>query len=84
MMSKRKSLQRQHRVIKMDYALIAQIATPIISIAGIVATAKWIISKEKLRAFRQLIDSVDDAVTDDKISESEFQAIWNSFRKVIS
>lgn len=62
----------------------AQLLQFLVPIVALIAGVKWGIAKQRLSSFRKLVDSVDDAVADDKVTESEFQKIWNNFRKVIS
>lgn len=44
----------------------------------------WMRGKTKLTEFRNLVVSVDDAVKDNRITEQEFQKIWDSAKKVFS
>jgi hypothetical protein len=43
----------------------------------------WGIFKRKLRTIREAIDTLDDALYDDKITEDEYRAIWEKFKKII-
>lgn len=49
----------------------------------VVAIKKWFNVSEKVKAIRILIDSVDDALTDDKITESEFRTIFRNYKSVV-
>lgn len=40
-------------------------------------------SRKKLHEIRSLVDDVDEAVQDDKVTEQEFRKIWNDAREVI-
>ena len=44
----------------------------------------YVVFKYRLRAIRKFIDSVDDALYDDKVSELEFRAIWANGKAVIA
>ena len=50
-------------------------------VAGAVAT--YLVVKARIRQFRQLVDIVDDALVDDKVSEAEFRAIFDAFKRLI-
>jgi hypothetical protein len=39
--------------------------------------------KRKLRAIREAIDTLDDALYDNKITEDEYRAIWEKFKKIV-
>lgn len=44
----------------------------------------WARGKGKLTELRNLIVSVDDAVKDDRVTEEEFQKIWDAAKKVFT
>lgn len=44
----------------------------------------WAIVKKRISAIRKLIDSVDDALYDDKVDEKEFRNIWQNFQTVVN
>jgi len=58
--------------------IILGVVVPIIS--ALTAYKKF---KSKLNQIRHLIDSVDDAIYDDEISEDEFRFVWSKFLNVI-
>ncbi len=53
------------------------IAATIITVAAVLLGVKWQLAKKKLTEVRQLIDVVDDALQDDKVTEEEFRNIVN-------
>lgn len=64
----------------MEIVEIIKIAIPIaIGFGG----AYYLIFKKKLNALREFIDHLDDAVTDDKVTEEEFQKLWSSFKHLV-
>lgn len=66
------------------FDIIITVAPVIITtIGGIIAIKKFKGIKNKLSLMRILIDDVDDALYDDKISELEFRKIFQSVRAVI-
>lgn len=44
----------------------------------------WLRIKTKLSAFRILVDSIDDAVADNDVTEAEFKKIWDSAKALLS
>jgi hypothetical protein len=57
--------------------IILGVVVPIVS--GLTA---WKAFKAKLNMIRKLIDTVDDAIYDDKVTENEFRVIWNNFTEL--
>lgn len=51
-------------------------------IAG--ATAAYFALKARIKKFRILVDVVDDALVDDKVSEAEFAAIWQAVKGLLA
>jgi hypothetical protein len=49
----------------------------------LVAVKKWFNVSEKIKNIRILIDSLDDALRDDKITESEFRIIFGNYKQVV-
>jgi len=43
----------------------------------------WGRFKAKLKAIREFIDELDDALYDDKISEEEYRKLWEKFKKIV-
>ena len=60
------------------------IVTAIVTAAALLLGARWQLAKNKLNRVRKLLDDVDDAVRDDRITEDEFRKIWSSFVAVVS
>ena len=54
------------------------------AVAGVVvgALAMWVKGKQGLHSIRDLVDEVDNAVKDDKVSEDEFRKIWDKAKGV--
>lgn len=49
----------------------------------LVAVKKWFNISEKIKRIKILIDSVDDALRDDKITEGEFRTIFGNCKAVV-
>ncbi|MCX9009950.1 MAG: hypothetical protein OIN66_02400 [Candidatus Methanoperedens sp.] len=58
------------------------IATTIIAISAVLMGVRWQLAKKKLHEVRQLIDVVDDALDDDKVTEDEFRDVVNKLMAV--
>ncbi len=50
----------------------------------LVAVKKWFNVSEKVKRIRILMDSVDDALRDDKITEGEFRTIFGEYKAVVN
>ena len=44
----------------------------------------YLIAKKKIGEFRKLVDAVDDAVYDDKVTEEEFRKMYQSAKALIN
>ena len=61
-----------------------KIATVLPVLGGlIIAIKKWFNVSEKIKLLKNLIDSVDDALRDDKITESEFRTIFGKYKALV-
>lgn len=49
----------------------------------IVAIKKWFNVSDKVKLLKNLIDSVDDALRDDKITEGEFRTIFGKYKALV-
>lgn len=49
----------------------------------VVAIKKWFNVSEKIKHIRNLIDAVDDALRDDKITEGEFRIIFGKYKTLV-
>ena len=70
--------------INFDYGTLQMIVTAIVTAAAVLLGMRWQLAKNKLNQVRKLLDDVDDAVKDDKITEDEFRKIWTGFAAVVS
>jgi len=63
----------------------AELVTAIIAVASAIAVslAAWNRFKGKLSQIRKLVDDLDDALYDDKLSEEEYRKIWEYFTEVV-
>ncbi len=63
----------------------ASIITAVIAIAGSISAVSiyWQKFKARLDLFRKTIDTVDDAIYDNMVTEQEFQAIWKAFKALV-
>lgn len=70
----------------MEEQAITLIISTVLPLLGglVVAVKKWFNVSAKVKSIRILIDSVDDALTDDKISESEFRTIFRNYKAVVN
>jgi hypothetical protein len=60
------------------------ITLAVASIVSIVGGTKWALVKKELHNVRVLFDVVDDAATDNTVTEPEFQAALTAARAVVS
>ena len=68
-----------------EQALQTLIVTALPMLGGLlVAVKKWFNVSEKIKRIRILVDSVDDALRDDKISEGEFRTIFGNYKSVVN
>lgn len=56
-----------------------------ITIMAIIASsvATWYRFKRKIKALREFIVELDEAIKDDKVTEEEFRRIWQRFKDLI-
>jgi hypothetical protein len=62
---------------------ISLVITAIISILATFFT-QYILFKRKLRAVREFIDKLDDALYDDRITEDEYKELWEKFKAILN
>jgi hypothetical protein len=55
----------------------------IIPLGIAVAGGYFLGAKRKIHQVRVLLDEVDDAIQDDRVTEEEFRRIWNRTRNLI-
>lgn len=68
----------------MDYIELVKLGIEIgIPLLVGVGGSYFLLFKKKLKAFRNLIDSVDDAVYDNNVSEEEFLKIYEHAKELI-
>jgi hypothetical protein len=53
-------------------------------IGGVVGIYSYYAFKRRLHVVRQFIDTLDDALYDDRISEDEFRSLWSRFKAMFS
>jgi len=63
---------------------LPMITTTIITVAAVLLGVRWQLAKKKLTEVRQLIDIVDDALQDNKVTEEEFRNVVNRLISVAS
>ncbi len=70
----------------MEQESITVLATTLLPLASglLVAVKKWFNVSEKVKKIRILLDGVDDALRDDKITESEFRRIYGDYKAVVN
>jgi len=67
----------------MDLIGLIQQILPIVMGSAITYSTCYIIFKRKISAIRDALDTLDDALKDDKISEEEFNKLWQKFKMII-
>ena len=65
--------------------MTAELVTAIIAVLSAIGItfAVWNKFKSKVTEIRKFIDILDDALYDNKVSEKEYQEIWESFKAII-
>ena len=63
----------------------AELITAIIAIVSAIGVSlvAWNSFKEKLSQIRKFVDTLDDALYDNEVTEKEYQQIWENFVSVI-
>ncbi len=61
-----------------------EVITAILAIVGGIAAsaAAYARFKAKLKQIREFIDTLDDALYDNEISEKEYRGVWESFKAI--
>jgi len=67
----------------MDLGLIAQIISVILALLSAFLGYKWGYFKHKFSALRTLIDHLDEAWKDEKITDQELEVIINDLKRMI-
>jgi len=68
-----------------EQAIQTLIVTILPLLGGVfVAVKKWFNVSEKIKKIRVLVDSLDDALRDDKITEGEFRTIFGNYKAVVN
>ena len=68
-----------------EETIITIIVTALPMLSGVlVAIKKWFNVSEKIKKIRVLVDGVDDALRDDKITESEFRKIFGDYKAIVN
>ena len=49
----------------------------------LVAVKKWFNVSEKIKRIKILVDSLDEALKDDKVTESEFRQIFRNYKLLV-
>ena len=70
-------------MLEIDPLTLSYILTVCIAAISILAGLQWGTAKSKITHIRQLAVAVDDALYDDKISETEFQIIFERLNTLI-
>lgn len=65
--------------------MTAELVTAILAIVGAIGASLvvWNKFKSRLSQIRKLIDTLDDALYDNKVTEKEYREIWESFKAII-
>jgi hypothetical protein len=62
---------------------ISIIITAIISVLATFFT-QYVLFKRKLHTIREFIDTLDDALKDDTVTEQEYRELWEKFKTIFS
>jgi hypothetical protein len=71
-------------VKNMDWAAVSYVVNALLGLLALVAALKWRYIKAKLSALREFIDALDEALKDDRISEEEFNRLFDLFKKLFA
>ena len=55
----------------------------LLGFAGAEALAAWLYLRKNVHKVRVLVDTVDDALYDDKVTEAEYRDIWEQFKRLL-
>jgi ribosome recycling factor len=55
-----------------------------VAVTILAARRKFEQFKQKLTDIREFVDALDDALKDSKITEEEWQALWEHFKKLVA
>ena len=69
---------------QIDPALIIDSVLGLLGVLGVTGLALWARGKSALHDLRDAFDNLDDAATNGNITEAQFQAVLNDFRKLIT
>jgi hypothetical protein len=61
----------------------AYIAGILVTAGATLVTVRYTRLKSKIKDIRAAVDAVDNALTDDKVTEEEFREIYAGFRNVL-
>lgn len=70
-------------VANIDPALAINAILGLLGVLGVTGITLWARGKSALHSLRDAFDNLDDAATNGKITEAQFQAVLNDFRKLI-
>jgi hypothetical protein len=57
--------------------------TAVVTAAAVLLGNRWQQARSRLTEIRQLVDAVDDALHDDRLSEEEFQEIFQRLMNIV-
>jgi Na+/H+ antiporter NhaB len=65
---------------------IETISIVITAVVSVLATffTQYALFKRKLRAVREFVDTLDDALQDDKVTEQEYRELWEKFKALFN
>jgi len=66
------------------WATISYFVNALLGLLALVAALKWRYIKAKLSALREFIDALDDALKDDRVTEEEFNRLFELFKKLFA
>lgn len=68
----------------MDLTTISVIANAVLSVVGVLLAKYWLTTKTKLADLKGLVDIMNAALADDKLSAEELAAVQLALMKLIS
>jgi cell shape-determining protein MreC len=65
---------------------IETISIVITAVVSVLATffTTWGVFKRKLHTVREFVDTLDDALQDDKVTEQEYRELWEKFKAIFN
>ena len=66
-----------------DFVINADLVSAVLAVIALLAGAYLVQVKSYLDRVRQLVDDLDDAITDNRITEEEWNRLWNDLKAIL-